>query len=47
MTELILLGNVAILAKKPIEYDTVSGTILDNAEADKLLHREYRQGWIL
>jgi len=47
LTEMIQLVHVASLAACPIEYDPVSGTIVNSAEANQLLHRPYRQGWIL
>ncbi len=46
-TEMILLGNVALLAGKPIEYDPLAGKIVNAAEANQFLHREYRSGWSL
>jgi hypothetical protein len=47
MTEMILLGHVAMLAGKPIEYDAGTGKIVSPSEASSLLHREYRAGWTL
>jgi hypothetical protein len=47
LTELIQLGNAAVLIGKPFEYDTLSGQVLDSPEANQHLHREYRKGWIL
>jgi predicted dehydrogenase len=46
LTETVLLGNVAYRVGKPIGWDTVKGTT-GNADADKLLAREYRKGWEL
>ena len=46
-TEMLLLGNVALLAGHAIEYDPVAGTIAGDAEATRLLHRDYRSGWSL
>jgi hypothetical protein len=31
----------------PIEYDTLSGEIVNSKAASNLLHREYRKGWSL
>jgi hypothetical protein len=45
MTEVLLLGHIAMLVQHPIEYDPVSGKITNGAEASRYLHREYRQGW--
>ena len=47
LTELAQLANLATLVEGPIEYDTLSGEILNSREASKLLHREYRKGWEL
>jgi hypothetical protein len=47
LTELILLGHVASLAGRAIEYDPLAGQILNCPEANPLLHREYRAGWTL
>jgi len=46
-TEMLLLGNVAVLAGKPIEYDPIAGKVVNDADANRLLHREYRPGWPL
>jgi hypothetical protein len=46
-TEIVQLVHVATLAKGPIEYDPVAGKIVNSAEANALLHREYRKGWTL
>jgi hypothetical protein len=47
LTELMQLANLATLVEGPIEYDTVSGRILNSPAASALLHREYRPGWTL
>jgi hypothetical protein len=47
LTELIQLGNAAVLIGQPIEYDPQSGRILNLPEANEYLHREYREGWSL
>ena len=47
LTELAQLVNLATLVEGPIEYDTLSGQILNSEAASKLLHREYRKGWTL
>lgn len=47
LTEAILLGNVALQVGHPIEYDPISGRIVNCVEANSLLHREYRVGWEL
>jgi hypothetical protein len=47
LTELAQLANLATLVAGPLEYDTLSGRILNSERANNLLHREYRQGWSL
>ncbi|MBI5386192.1 MAG: Gfo/Idh/MocA family oxidoreductase [Verrucomicrobia bacterium] len=47
LTELMQLANLATLVEGPVDYDTISGRILNNERADRLLHREYRTGWRL
>ena len=47
MTEMVQLVHVASLAGGPIEYDPVSGKIVNSAAANELLHRPYRPGWTL
>jgi hypothetical protein len=47
LTELLQLANLATLVEGPIEYDTVTGRVLNSARADQLVHREYRKGWTL
>lgn len=47
LTELAQLANLATLVEGPLEYDTLSGRILNSERASNLLHREYRQGWSL
>jgi hypothetical protein len=47
LTELAQLANLATLVEGPIEYDTLSGKILNSTPASNLLHREYRKGWVL
>jgi hypothetical protein len=45
LTELMQLANLATLVEGPVEYDTVTGKILNSPPAQQLLHREYRKGW--
>lgn len=47
LTELMQLCNLATLVEGPVEFDTVSGRILNSKPADRLLHRQYRSGWVL
>ena len=47
LTELMQLANLATLVEGPLEYDTISGKILNHDRANQLVHREYRKGWKL
>jgi len=47
LTEAMLLGNVAILAGKKIEWDGPNMKVTNVPEAQKFLQREYRKGWTL
>ena len=46
-TEMLLLGNAALLAGQPVEYDPIRGEIVNSAESNRFLHRQYRSGWSL
>ena len=45
--ELLLLGNVATLVNRPIAFDPVVCKIAGDDEANRALHRQYREGWSL
>lgn len=47
VTETILLGAVALQARKKIDYDSQSMKITNDQNANKFLYREYRKGWEL
>jgi hypothetical protein len=47
LAEFVLLGNVTTLVGKPIEYDPIAGQVVNLAEANAALKREYREGWAL
>jgi hypothetical protein len=47
LTEFILLGNVAMLAGKKLEWDSVALKATNCPEADKFIRTEYRKGWTL
>ncbi len=47
LTELMQLVNLATLVQGPIEYDAISGRVLNSKLAQQLVHREYRKGWTL
>ena len=46
LTETILLGNAAMRAGKKLEWDGEKGEFAD-ADANKFLGRDYRDGWSL
>jgi len=41
------LANLATLVEGPFDYDVVSGRVLNSERAQALVHRQYREGWIL
>jgi hypothetical protein len=45
--EMLLLVNVATQFDEELEYDPMEGKVINNAEADALLRRPYREGWTL
>ena len=47
LTEFMQLANLATLVEGRLEYDTVSGRILNSNRANRLLHRDYRKGWTI
>lgn len=47
LTEIMQLVNLATLVEGPIEYDAISGRILNSKPAGALLRRPYRPGWKL
>jgi len=47
VTETILLGAVALRARRRVEYDSVNMKITNVPDANKFLTREYRPGWEL
>jgi len=47
LTEFVLLGNVATLFGHTIEFDPQALKIVNIAEANDALRREYRKGWSL
>jgi hypothetical protein len=47
VTETILLGAVALRARKKVDYDSLNMKITNIPEANKFLTREYRPGWEL
>ena len=47
VTETILLGAVALRARKRVDYDSANMKITNDEGANKFLVREYRNGWEL
>jgi hypothetical protein len=47
LTEIVLLGNVAIQTGKPIEWSRKEMKIVNEPDANRLLRRAYRKGWSL
>jgi predicted dehydrogenase len=47
LSEVCLLGNVAVRAQKKLLWDGPNARFSNDANASKLLHRDYRAGWSL
>jgi predicted dehydrogenase len=47
LTETALLGTIAYRAQKPLDWDAASMKFPNAPDAERLLSREYRQGWSL
>jgi len=47
MTEVVLLGNVALRAGKTLSWDGANLKVTNAPEANAYLHRSYREGWTL
>jgi hypothetical protein len=47
LTEVVLLGNIALRAGGKIEWDRVNMKITNNPAAQQFVTREYRKGWEL
>ena len=45
--EMMLLGLVAYRVGKELDYDGAAGRVTNSDEANELLHRTYRPGWVL
>ncbi len=45
VTETILLGGIALRARKKLLYDSASMKITNDENANKFFYREYRPGW--
>ena len=47
LTEVVLLGNIAIRTGQKLQWDPDAMRITNVPEANDLLHYEYRKGWTL
>ncbi len=47
VTEVVLLGNIALRRGKKLYWDGVNMKFTNDEEANTLLHRQYREGWTL
>lgn len=47
LTEVVLLGNVALKAGKKLSWDGANMKVTNDSEANQYLHRTYRGGWSL
>jgi hypothetical protein len=45
LTEVMLLGNLALRTGQKIEWDAQAMQAKGHPEADELIRREYRKGW--
>lgn len=45
LTEIVLLGNVALRTKKPLTWDGPAMKATNAPEADRFLKEQYRKGW--
>ena len=45
LTEMVLLGNVALQAGTKIEWDCKQMKVANAPAANKFIRREYRKGW--
>jgi hypothetical protein len=45
-TEAVLLGNVALRAKRRINWDPIAMKVTNIPEANQFITREYRSGWM-
>ena len=46
-TETVLMGNLAVQAGEPIEYDPKTMRVTNVPDANRFVEREYRKGWSL
>jgi hypothetical protein len=47
LTEVVLLGNLALRTKGPLIWDGPHMRVTNNDAANRFVRREYRKGWAL
>ena len=47
LTEMVLLGNLAVRTGKKLEWDGANMRVTNVPEANQFVRREYRKGWTL
>ena len=47
LTEMVLLGNLALRTGRRVEYDAANMKVTNLPEANQYIRREYREGWSL
>jgi len=47
LSEVCLLGNVAVRTQRKLTWDGPNMKVVNDAEANRYLHRQYREGWSL
>ena len=47
LTEMVLLGNLAVRTGKKVEWDYKNMRVKNNRDAQQYVKREYRKGWEL
>ena len=47
LTEMVLLGNLAVRTRKYLEWDAANMRFSNHEEANRWLTRDYREGWKL
>ena len=45
--EFVLLGDLAIRSRKPVEFDPVTCAVANNPEANEFIKANYQNGWTL
>jgi hypothetical protein len=45
LTEAVLIGNLAVLTGRPLEWNSAALEITNDAQANEMLRREARKGW--